>query len=201
MTNNNSLASEESKLLSILKSERFQKMEGLINELPFFIYAYSPSNEKEIAGMRKRLKNQLSNNAITVLDIDLFELVITTLSKQDRLQQILDIEKDLEDKVAFQELIAGLANPTDQLKDEITNRIQENNPDVVFLSNVGSCYPFVRTHSVLNSLHSVVTEQPLLVFFPGSYELRSNKGSSLVLFGDVFDDQYYRAKNILDQEI
>lgn len=201
MTGTTSLAMEESKLLSILKSDRFLKMEGLINELPFFIYAYSPVNETAISGMRKRLKNQLSDNAIAVLDIDLFELVITTLSKQDRLDQILEIEQSLEDKLAFQELIAGLANPTDQLKEEISARIQKQNPDVVFLSNVGACYPFVRTHTVLNSLHSVVTDQPLLVFFPGSYELRSNNGSSLVLFGDVFDDQYYRAKNILDQEI
>ena len=40
----------------------------------------------------------------------------------------------------------------------------------------------------------------MLMFFPGRYEQSDTLGSSLVHFGRLKDDQYYRAKNILEQE-
>ena len=42
--------------------------------------------------------------------------------------------------------------------------------------------------------------EQMLMFFPGRYEQSDTLGSSLVLFGRLKDDQYYRAKNILEQE-
>ena len=53
---------------------------------------------------------------------------------------------------------------------------------------------------MLNNLQSVVKGKPMLMFFPGRYEQSETLGSSLVLFGQLKDDQYYRAKNILEQE-
>ena len=47
---------------------------------------------------------------------------------------------------------------------------------------------------------TVVKGKPMLMFFPGRYEQSETLGSSLVLFGRLKDDQYYRAKNILEQE-
>ena len=53
---------------------------------------------------------------------------------------------------------------------------------------------------MLNNLQSVSKDKPMLMFFPGAYEQSETLGSSLVLFGRLKDDQYYRAKNILEQE-
>ena len=58
----------------------------------------------------------------------------------------------------------------------------------------------MRSHNVLNNLQSVAANKPMLLFFPGRYEQSNTLGSSLVLFGKLTDDQYYRAKNILEQE-
>ena len=57
----------------------------------------------------------------------------------------------------------------------------------------------IRSHNVLNNLQSR-SRKPMLMFFPGRYEQSDTLGSSLVLFGRLKDDQYYRAKNILEQE-
>ena len=72
--------------------------------------------------------------------------------------------------------------------------------DILFLTGIGEVFPYIRSHNVLNNLQSVVTGKPMLVFFPGRYEQSDTLGSSLVLFGRLKDDQYYRAKNILEQE-
>ena len=51
-----------------------------------------------------------------------------------------------------------------------------------------------------NNLQTVVSDKPMLMFFPGRYEVSATQGSSLVLFGQLKDDSFYRAKRILDQE-
>ncbi len=72
--------------------------------------------------------------------------------------------------------------------------------DIVFLTDIGGVFPYIRSHNVLNNLQSVVTGKLMLMFFPGRYEQSDTIGSSLVLFGRLKEDQYYRAKNILEQE-
>jgi hypothetical protein len=58
----------------------------------------------------------------------------------------------------------------------------------VFITGVGKCYPFVRSHNVLNNLHQVLDSVPVVMFFPGKYS-----GQDLRLFGTIKDDNYYRA--------
>ena len=53
---------------------------------------------------------------------------------------------------------------------------------------------------MLNNLQTVVSDKPMLMFFPGRYDVSATQGSSLVLFGELKDDSFYRAKRILDQE-
>ena len=68
------------------------------------------------------------------------------------------------------------------------------------MTGIGEVFPCIRSHNVLNNLQSVSKDKPMLMFFPGRYQQSDTMGSSLVLFGQLKDDQYYRAKNILEQE-
>jgi len=89
-----------------------------------------------------------------------------------------------------------LEDPVEKIRD----RLAYVDFDIFFLTGIGEVFPFIRSHNVLNNLQSVVTGKPMLMFFPGRYEQSDTLGSSLVLFGRLKDDQYYRAKNILEQE-
>ena len=40
----------------------------------------------------------------------------------------------------------------------------------------------------------------IAALFPGRYEVSATQGSTLVLFGQLKDDSFYRAKRVLDQE-
>jgi len=66
------LPEQEEHLVAVLSGKRFLQMEGLSNEVPFFIYPYPPEEALAVAAARKRIKNRLSNAGTTVFEIDPF---------------------------------------------------------------------------------------------------------------------------------
>jgi hypothetical protein len=63
----------------------------------------------------------------------------------------------------------------------------------VFISGVGSTYPFVRSHGILNNLDELTVDTQIILFFPGEYN-----SVHLSLFGRISDENYYRAHNLSD---
>ena len=63
------LSRQEEHLFAVLSGKRFLQMEGLSNEVPFFIYPYDPEDALAIAGSKKRIKNRLANKGIEVREI------------------------------------------------------------------------------------------------------------------------------------
>jgi hypothetical protein len=193
------LPEQEEHLVAVLSGKRFLQMEGLSNEIPFFIYPYPPEDALAIAAARKRIKNRLATAGITVFEIDLYDLSVELLKEREVWEQVLAIEPE-EDKTDFREILQGMLDPQLHIAPAIRDRLGQADCDVLFLTGIGEVFPYIRSHNVLNNLQSVVKGKPMLMFFPGRYEQSETLGSSLVLFGQLKDDQYYRAKNILEQE-
>ena len=80
----------------------------------------------------------------------------------------------------------------DLLVQYISERLDD--ADIVFLTGIGKAWPIIRSHTVLNNLHRIVEKQPLIMFFPGTYD-----GGSLMLFNYLKDDNYYRAFQLIDK--
>lgn len=194
-----SLTQQEEHLFVVLSGKRFLRMEGLSNEIPFFIYPYPPEDALEVANSKKRIKNRLGNAGIRVREVNLYDLTVEILKERGVWERVLAAEPDT-DKVEFREMLQGMLDPQIHIAPAIRSKIDDGDFDIVFLSGIGEVFPYIRSHNVLNNLQSVVTGKPMLMFFPGRYEQSDTVGSSLVLFGRLKDDQYYRAKNILDQE-
>lgn len=193
------LASQEQHLFAVLSGDRFLKMEGLSNEVPFFIYPYEPEHALDVAKAKKRVKIRLANNGIEVLEINLYDLSVEVLKRRGDWDEVLEVESNM-DKAEFSEMLQSMLSPQQHLAPVIREKLSEGGFDIVFLTGIGEVFPYIRSHNVLNNLQSVVVGKPLLTFFPGRYEQSETLGSSLVLFGRLTDDQYYRAKNILEQE-
>lgn len=193
------LTRQEEHLFAVLSGERFLKMEGLSNEVPFFIYPYEPEHALEVAKAKKRVKNRLASTGIEVREINLYDLSVDVLKERGDWDEVLEVESDL-GKGEFTEMLQSMLNPQQHLAPAIRERLADGEFDIVFLTGIGEVFPYIRSHNVLNNLQSVVVGKPMLMFFPGRYEQSDTLGSSLVLFGRLKDDQYYRAKNILEQE-
>lgn len=193
------LPEQEEHLVAVLSGRRFLQMEGLGNEVPFFIYPYPPEDALLIAASKKRIKNRLANAGVSVFEINLYDLTVELLKERGVWDRLLAVEPD-HDKVDFGEMLQGMLDPQLHIAPAIRDRLAQVNFDIFFLTGIGEVFPYIRSHNVLNNLQSVVKGQPMLMFFPGRYEQSDTLGSSLVLFGRLQDDQYYRAKNILEQE-
>ena len=208
------LASRFEHLVKVISGERFLQMKGLNNDLPFYICEFKAAEALEMERLRRQLINTLesttvgclSGRGVKVLDINLYDLCIQLLQVREgstegsRLwDEVLEVEHDVE-KDSLLELLQNVLSIEDYLIPAIGERIQQSDFDVLFLSGIGEVFPYIRSHNVLNNLQSVVVGRPMLMFFPGRYEQSDTLGSSLVLFGRLKDDQYYRAKNILEQE-
>ena len=189
----------EEHLVTVLSSSRFLNMQGLGNEVPFFIYPYDPADALAVAESKKRIKNKLSQQGITILEINLYYLAVDVLQRRGVWDRLLAAEP-AQDKADFRELVQGMLDPGQHLAPAIAAKLAESDARIIFLTGIGEVFPYIRSHNVLNNLQSVVTGRPMLMFFPGRYEQSATLGSSLVLFGRLKDDQYYRAKNILEQE-
>lgn len=197
--NSQDLAKQEEHLFAVLSGRRFLQMEGLSNEVPFFIYPYAPEDALEVAKAKKRIKNRLNQKGISVREVNLYDLSVEILKERGVWERVLAAEPD-QDKDDFRELLQGMLDPQLHIAPAIRSKIDDGEFDIFFLTGIGEVFPFIRSHNVLNNLQSVVTGKPMLMFFPGRYEQSDTLGSSLVLFGQLKDDQYYRAKNILEQE-
>lgn len=193
------LSRREEHLFAVLSGERFLKMEGLSNEVPFFIYPYEPEHALDMAKAKKRVKNRLASKGIEVREVNLYDLSVDVLKQRGDWDEVLEVEPEL-DKAEFTEMLQSMLNPQQRLVPAIRERLADGEFDIVFLTGIGEVFPYIRSHNVLNNLQSVVVGRPMLMFFPGRYEQSDTLGSSLVLFGRLKDDQYYRAKNILEQE-
>ena len=194
------LAQQEAHLFKVLSSERFLRMEGLGNEVAHFIYDYDPSWALGVAQAKKRIKTKLDTElGIKVLEINLYDLCVELLKKRNVWERVLVAEPTM-DKPDFLKMLQNMLDPHIHLAPAIKERIADESFQILFLTGIGEVFPFVRSHTVLNNLQTVVSDKPMLMFFPGRYEVSATQGSALVLFGQLKDDSFYRAKRILDQE-
>ncbi len=199
-TSQRDVVDDEKRVYGVLRSERFLKMEGLSKEIPFFIYHFPPSWALDVEDMRDRVRTKLqTDDGLSVVEINLYDLAIDLLKERGVWERVLDLEPTM-DKREFREVLQGMLDPHDHLAPAIRARLDPQQSDMVFLTGVGEVFPFIRAHTVLENLQSVVVGCPMLAWFPGTYEFTRTAGHQLRALNLSASDSYYRAKDILEQE-
>ena len=183
-------------LLNVIGSERFLKMQGLGNEIPFFICSFDPAKTDGIyKEVITPLINKLKHNGVKVLKVDLYDLSLELLKSRGIWERTLETESEIS-KSELKDLLQSVLDVETHLIPAIGVKMNETDFDVLFLTGVGEVFPYIRSHTVLNNLQSTAKEKPTIMFFPGEYRQSAEKGSSLNLFGKLLDDNYYRAFDI-----
>lgn len=168
----------------------FLQMESLGGEVPFFISTYEPAEQEQVNIEIVSLAKKLKAAGIETLEINLFDLCVDLLKERGIWDQILQQEAQ-HPKSRFLRIMQPPLNPEKHIAPAIRERFDEARPKLVLLTGVGLVFPYIRSHTILNNLHSVITEVPTIMFFPGVYD-----GNQLTLFGRMKDDNYYRAFNL-----
>ncbi|ASN39994.1 hypothetical protein CGQ24_13875 [Arthrobacter sp. 7749] len=194
------LQDEEAHVYEVLRSQRFLNMGGLSKEVPFFIYHYPPAWALEVESAKGRVSTKLSSDdGLSVVEINLYDLAIKLLKERGVWERLLELEPT-QDKYEFREILQGMLDPHDHLAPAIRKYLAVNPSNMVFLTGIGEVFPFIRTHTVMENLQSVVVGRPMLVWFPGTYEFTQVSGHQLRALNLTMSDSYYRAKDILEQE-
>lgn len=161
-------------------------------ELPLFIQPVPAEKQFDVESQIKRLSTRLKKKGIESVSINLYDLCMDILREADVLDAILEGEADIE----REDIISTLDSVLD-IKTAIIPKIKEvivlSKPQYVFISGVGSVYPFVRSHGILNNIDELTSECNLILFFPGDYN-----NLQLKLFGIISDENYYRGHNLND---
>ena len=125
---------------------------------------------------------------------DLYELILKLLEEEDALEDLKELEEEEGTEYVFG--CIGDILKFDDKDSLIVNYILEHTPadSVVFLTGVGKCFPILRSHKILNNLHQVMDHCPVILFYPGKYN-----GDSLNVFGELKEDNYYRAFPLVER--
>ncbi|MBK5969200.1 MULTISPECIES: DUF1788 domain-containing protein [Thiorhodovibrio] len=176
------------KILSRITGDDFLQGRGLGNEIPFYAFDYPPEQEpvvrEHIAFLLQQLPKQRPD--LRVGHINLFGLIVETLKTRNFYAKALNMQRAKGDAAVLKALAAPL--DAGKLAAALIEQADPATKDMVLVSGVGSAYPLLRTHNLLNNLHAGMGSTPLVLFYPGVYD-----GQTLRLFGLLQDKPYYRA--------
>lgn len=176
------------KIVDRLISKELLDNVGLGNEIGFYIFDYPPEYELEIRDHIQFIIRQLPKKKpdLKFVHINLFELIINCLKKRKLLDRVLQIQK----QKGNQEVLKALRGPlgAEKIAKAFVEEAHPQQNDLVLVSGVGNAYPLLRSHNLLNNLHALMNDTPLVMFYPGIYT-----GQGLRLFGKLKETNYYRA--------
>lgn len=184
------------KILPIINDQRFRENKGLGNEIGFYIFDYDPEDEllvrEHIAFLKYKVNND--HSVIKIREFDLYEIIMEVLESKGYLEKVFSMEFENGTEAILTPIKKSfrLTQKNDLIVDYIRNRIKEN--DIVFITGVGKAWPIIRSHTILNNLHAVVDNVPLIMFYPGTYS-----GQDLHLFNEISDQNYYRAFTLVER--
>ncbi len=175
-------------ILDRLTSDELLQNKGLGKEIGFYIFDYPPEHELEMRDHIQFVLRQLPKRkpSLKFKHINLFELILDYLKSRKLLDRVLTMQKQKGD----QELLKKIKSPLDpkNIAKAFVDAADPEHQDLILVSGVGNAYPLLRSHNLLNNLHPLMGDTPLVMFYPGIYT-----GQGLRLFGKLKEANYYRA--------
>ena len=185
---NDSLTQRLNEVLPKVTSQEFLSSKGLGNEIAFYIFDYPPEEELRIREQIQFLLAHIPKHrpGLRVKHVNLFDLVVDHLGERNLLERSFQMQEEKGDEALERALWSPLK--PEKLVRLFAEFAQPQDQDLVLVSGVGSVWPLVRSHTLLNNLQTVMGQTPLVMFYPGRYD-----GQALRLFGKIKSTNYYRA--------
>ena len=169
-------------------SEEFLHAKGLGNEIGFWVFDYDPSDELKVREYTTFLQGLLADRQpqLKVAHINLLQTMVDYLGDRRLLEKAIQLQEKKGDKALIGALSGALH--MDKFAPYLADTRKAADQDIILISGVGSVWPLIRAHNMLNSLHSLLGHKPVVLFYPGEYT-----GQAMSLFGKIPSNNYYRA--------
>ena len=169
-----------------IESEDFLKNQGLGNEIGFYVFDYPPESEIEVREHLEYMSERLIKRGRNFKSINLFEAVIELLDSRNLTERAFRVQKERGDDALFNALKGPLEQ--NRVAEFISSKIDLETTEFILLHGLGSAWPIIRGHGLLNALHAKVGSVPTVLFYPGEYD-----GTALKPFCRIESNNYYRA--------
>ena len=111
---------------------------------------------------------------------------IELLDSRNLTERAFKVQKERGDDALFNALKGPLEQ--NRVAEFISSKIDLETTEFILLHGLGSAWPIIRGHGLLNALHAKVGSVPTVLFYPGEYD-----GTALKPFGRIESNNYYRA--------
>lgn len=169
---------------------------GTANDLKFYIFDYNPKDEILV---RKETKKLLSLNP-AIVEFDLYEMMLEIIEEEGYMEDVLRMEPEYDKDLLLREVFQPLLSVEEE-DNAFLNMFKERIPDdgskIVLITGVGKSFPIIRSHTILNNLQSIFRKNPVVMMYPGRYEIKNSM--TLRLFERLDDDNYYRAFPLVER--
>ncbi|MEG1167681.1 MAG: DUF1788 domain-containing protein [Gordonibacter sp.] len=182
-------------LIERLADPDFLAVRGLGNEVGLFMFCYDPALELQARSFLTHIAEEAQAGRLPccIQERNLFDILLELCEEEEILEDLVQLEAE-EGTQSLLEEIKSIITPN-----MFAQRIAEGDfspGDVVVVTGVGEVYPIARAHAILNNIQHIFPENPVVLFYPGSFD-----GQTLSLFtgesAGVGDGNYYRAFNLI----
>ena len=191
---NERLIELEDRMISVDALTRY----GTANDLKFYIFDYSPKDELII---RKEVKKLIEHNE-KIVEFDLYEMMVQIIEEEGYMEDVIRMEPEYDKALLLSEVFQPLLS-VEENNNKLLEMFKDKAPDdgqsIVLISGVGKAYPIIRSHTILNNLQSIFRKNPVVMMYPGRYEIKNSM--TLKLFERLDDDNYYRAFPLVERGI
>lgn len=196
------LSGRLNQILPRITSDAFLSSQGIGNEIACYIFDYPAADELQVRDHIQMMLDRLASHhsGLRVLHLNLLDVSIAYLKHRGLFDKVLKMQATKDDAAVLRALKGPMA--AEKLRDFIADEHKPAENDLFLLSGVGSVWPMLRAHTLLNCLHPVIGKAPLVMFYPGSFD-----GTTLRLFGKIVTatsspgaKPYYRAFTLIPGE-
>lgn len=172
------------------QNDDFLMNRGLGNEVGIHVFQYQPIYELEIRNFIQKIIKTSKNERFNIIHVDLFEIFIEACDELGITDDAIDMEKEEGSNQLLSQFHSIVS--IEEYISRINKLDFKAGKDIIIISGIGRVYPMMRAHLILNNIQHILSEVPVVLFYPGTYD-----SQTLTLFGKIFDNNYYRAFSLI----
>lgn len=184
----------EDRMISVEALTRY----GTANDLRFYIFDYAPADELLV---RKEI-HKLKDRNPYIVEFDLYEMMLQIIEEEGYMEDVMRMESEYDKELLLREVFQPLLSVEEEenaFLDKFKDGIADDGNGIVLITGVGKAFPVVRSHTILNNLQSIFRRNPVVMMYPGRYEIKEKM--TMRLFERLDDDNYYRAFPLVERRV